>query len=258
MRFGHLLFWMGLLGFCGSPISAYSFANDTANSKKGVESTVSQTYFKMGDMRLLNNDWGSKELGCNSTYKIFIKTDGSFGWEFNRGACGNGGSQPDYPEVEFGIHPFGTAKEMVTSPDFTSTTLLPLQIKDIQTASVKIEQMTIDLQKATSWNLNFEMWFTTQHPVTGNHNCPYAEIMTFWGWEDGRWACDQTGTLSSGGNNYAFCHYGDQWGCGWKYYQYRINGGPMRSFSGTLDVKAILDLLVITRASWLWLNACLM
>jgi hypothetical protein len=78
---------------------------DTANSKKGVETTVSRAYFKMGDMRLINNDWGSKALGCNSSYKIFINTDGSFGWEFNRGACGGGGSQPDYPEVEFGIQP---------------------------------------------------------------------------------------------------------------------------------------------------------
>ena len=68
--------------------------------------------------------------------------------------------------------------------------------------------------------------------------------MAFWGWQDDRWPCDQTGTLTSGASNYAFCHYGNQWGCGWDYYQYRVNGGPMRSYSGTLDVKAILDWLV--------------
>jgi hypothetical protein len=135
----------------------------------------------------------------------------------------------------------------VTSPDFSSTTLLPIQIKNVNSASVTIDQMNIELQKATSWNINFEMWLTTQHPVTGNHTCPHAEVLVFWGWQDGRWPCDQSGTLSSGNNSYTFCHVGQNWGCGWQYIEFRVNGGPMRNYSGKLDVKPILDWLVNNR-----------
>jgi hypothetical protein len=249
MKRTKLIFCVGLTGIFALHSAGLSTGADTTpNSKKGVESTVSQAYFKMGDMRLLNNDWGSKSLNCNSSYKIFIQNDGSFGWEFNRGSCGGGDNPPpDYPEVEFGIHPFGTAKNMVTSPDFCSTTLLPLQIKNITSASVTIDQMNIQMPNPTSWNINFEMWLTNQHPVTGSHNCAVAEIMTFWGWQDGRWPCDQNGSLTSGTSGYAYCHYGSQWGCGWDYHQFRVNGGPMKTYSGKLDVRAILDWFVANK-----------
>jgi hypothetical protein len=244
MKGKELLFGMGLFISLAAYSSAQASGTDTVNSKTGVESTVSLSYFKMGDMRLINNDWGSKARNCNTPYKIFIKTDKSFGWEFNRGSCGGSGSSPDFPEVEFGIHPFGTNKSSVTSPDFTSTKLLPLQIKDINSASVKVDQMTIELQNASSWDMTFEMWFTNQHPITGNHSCAVAEIMLFWGWSDGYWPCDQSGTFTSGGTTYALCHKADGWGCGWKYYQYRMNGGPARTYNSKLDVKAVLDHLV--------------
>lgn len=237
-----LYLWLALI--VAAPSSAQVTGN-SANSKKGAFSTTSRAYLKMGDMRLINNDWGSKQLGCNSYYKIFINDDGSFGWEFNRGNCKDTtGGTPDYPEVEFGIHPFGVAKNLVTSPDFSSTTVLPIQIKDVRSASVKLDKLTIELQKASSWNLDFEMWLTAQHPVTGNHSCAHSEIMTFWGWQDGQWPCDKTGNINAGSNGYALCHYGSGWGCGWNYYQFRVNGGPMRTYTGTLDVKAILDWFV--------------
>ena len=231
---------------------------ETTNTKKGVEATVSQQWFKMGDLRLINNDWGSQENGCTSSYRIFIENDGSFGWDFNRSSCGGvgGDAGPDYPEIEFGIHPFGVNKDMVTSPDFCSTDLLPIQIKDVTSASITIDQMSIQLQNAASWNMNFETWFTSEHPVTGNHSCPQAEVMVFWGWQDGRWACDQSGTATSGNDSYQYCHDASGWGCGWRYMQFRLNGGPKRDYSGKLDVKAILDWLVNNKgiSSDLWIS----
>ena len=258
MNYKRILFSLGLTGVIAIQTIGQSSGSTSENSKKGVESTVSQAYFKMGDLRLINNNWGSKELGCNSSYKIFIKDDGSIGWEFNRGVCGGltANSQPDYPEIEFGIHPFGADKSLVTSPDFSSTTLLPIQIKSVTSASVTLDQMNIEFQNAESWNTNFEMWFTDQHPVTGSHTCPKAEIMVFWGWQDDRWPCDQDGSLSSGNNSYNFCHLGENWGCGWQYIQHRVSGGPMRNFSGKLDVKAILDWLVNNKgiSEELWIS----
>ena len=122
MKFNSLFLRMGFVVGLAAYQGCQASASEIANSKKGVESTVSLAYFKMGDMRLINNDWGSRAKGCNSSYKIFIKTDGSFGWEFNRGACGGGGSSPDFPEIEFGIHPFGKSKNMITSPTGLSIT----------------------------------------------------------------------------------------------------------------------------------------
>ena len=217
--------------------------NTMANAKPGIENDKSLSYFKLGDLRLINNNWGSKDMNCEATYKIFIKDDKTFGWKFNRANCNDGGTRPDYPEVEFGIHPFSIGSHLATSPEFLSTDVLPIQIKDIKSASVTPVDLKIELNKEGSWNLNFEMWFTDQHPVTGNHKNAYAELIAFWGWQDGRWPCGESGTFKSGGKNYRLCHQSDNWG-GWRYYQFRMEDGPKKSFNGKFDVKAALTWLV--------------
>ena len=60
-------------------------------------------------MRLINNRWGSDELGssCGTTQKVYINADRTIGWDFNRPVCGGAKAKPDYPEVEFGVAPFG-------------------------------------------------------------------------------------------------------------------------------------------------------
>ena len=242
-----VLLSIGLIGGITMPcIGQPSFGDTVIHTTTGVETTVSQAYFKMGEIRLINNDWGSRSLDCNTPYRMFIENDGSFGWEFTRGQCGGANAAPDYPEVEFGIHPFGHVKDSAKPQDLSSTTLLPLQIKNINSASIKIDQMKIDLQNPTSWNICFETWLTTNDPATIDTGvCPYAEIMAFWGWQDGRWPCDQNGNLTAGTYGYHLCHRVDEgWGCGWRYIQFRVDGGPMRTFNGTLNVKAMLDWIV--------------
>lgn len=214
------------------------------NVKAPASSETNKDFFVMGDLRLINNAWGSAEIGCNSKYRIFVNEDKSFGWDFDRGGCGDGGTKPDYPEVEFGIHPFGTNKSLVTSPDSSSTTLLPLQIKDIKTASAKLDNLKIELSAEGSFNMNFEMWLSEQHPVTGNHSNAYAELMTFWAWQSGRWPCDKSGKVKAGDDSYNLCHQSDSWAAGWRYYQYRVEGGPKKNYNGRLDIKAMLDALV--------------
>ncbi|MBN1761028.1 MAG: hypothetical protein JW863_22055, partial [Chitinispirillaceae bacterium] len=242
-----ILFSIGLVGVIAiHSIGQPSDSNTVIHTTTGVETTVSQAYFKMGDMRLINNDWGSRALECKTSYRIFIEKDGTFGWEFTRGTCGGDGA-PDFPEVEFGLHPFGFIKDKAKTGDVSSTTLLPLQIKNITSASIKIDQMNIALQGSASWNICFETWLTAKDPATIDTGvCPYAEIMAFWGWQDGRWACDKTGSLTAGSNSYRLCHQVDEgWGCGWRYIQFRVDGGPMRSYNGTLNVKAMLDWLAL-------------
>jgi hypothetical protein len=246
MKRGKMIFGMGFVIVFALHSNGQPSNGDTViQTTTGVETTVSLEYFKMGDIRLINNDWGSRSLECNTPYRVFIEKNGSFGWEFTRGQCGDANAAPDYPEVEFGIHPFGHIKDSVKSQDVSSTTLLPLQIKNINSASIKVDQMNIALQNATSWNICFEMWLTTSDPRTIDTGvCPYAEIMAFWGWQDGRWACDKSGNLNAGTNSYHLCHQVDDWACGWRYVQFRVDNGPMRTYNGTLNVKSILDWVV--------------
>jgi hypothetical protein len=178
--------------------------------------------------------------------KVFVNNDKTFGWSFDRGACGGDKAKPDYPEIEFGIHPFGAGSNLATTPSFSSTKLLPLQIKDIASASVTIDGLNASIQKSTTYNVNFEFWLSQKNPVTDASPGVYAELITFWAWNDG-WACDQNGNVTAGSKSYNLCHQSDSWGSGWRYFQFRASG-QSQSFSGKVDVKAFLDYLVNSRS----------
>ncbi|MEI9937611.1 MAG: hypothetical protein WDO69_10370 [Pseudomonadota bacterium] len=230
-----------------------------ANAKPGDMTSVAMDYLRMGEIRLINNNWGAKKLGCNATESVFINADKSFGWNFNRGACGGSNQDPDFPEVEFGIHPFGLGSSDATSPNFSTTTLLPLQIKDITSASVTIDGLSINLQNASSWDLTFEFWLSQQNPaITKDNAGVYSELMTFWGWQDGRYPEKPNGTgpigtgagdqVKAGDKTYKLEVQDDNWAGGkWRYFQFRTTDGPLKSFSGTVDVKAMIDYLVTKR-----------
>jgi hypothetical protein len=191
---------------------------------------------------------------------VFVNADKSFGWDFNRGDCDTQASnaKPDFPQLEFGIHPFGIGDERVTSPEFSSTTLLPIQIKDVKSASVAVQNLTATFQRETSWNITFEFWISQRNPVTDPDPGVYAELMTFWGWQNGRWpeppgGMGPQGTgagneVQSGGKTYKLWVQDDNWASGqWRYFQFRANDGPQRQFNGTLDVKPFIDYLVNQR-----------
>jgi hypothetical protein len=178
--------------------------------------------------------------------KVFVNNDKSFGWSFDRGACGGDKAKPDYPEIEFGIHPFGAGSNLATTPSFSSTKLLPLQIKDIMSANVVIDGLNASIQKSTTYNVNFEFWLSQKNPVTEASPGVHAELITFWAWNDS-WACDQSGSVTAGSKSYNLCHQSDSWGSGWRYFQFRASG-QSSSFSGKVDVKALLDYLVNSRS----------
>lgn len=219
-------------------------------ASKGDKKTGSREFLNLGDMRIINNRWGSDEWGCNTASSVFVNADGSLGWDFDRGNCDvkDTATKPDYPEIEFGVHPFGAGSDLETSPPYSSTTLLPLQIKNINSASVTVDNLNINLQKAASWNLNFEMWLSQGNPLEANPGV-YAELIVFWGWEDNRWGClPPADKVSSGGKGYTLCHQSDTWADGkWRYFQFNVDGGPLTNFSGKIDVKPFLDYLVSSR-----------
>lgn len=217
--------------------------NGVPLAKPGDSKSGSREYLNLGDFRLLVNKWGSDELHCNTSMKVFVNTDRSFGWQFDRGGCGGNKQKPDYPEIEFGIHPFGAGSNLATTPSFSSTNVLPIQIKDISSAAVIIDSLNADIQRGTTWNIDFEFWLSQRNPVTDPNPGVYAELIVFWGWQDD-WACDKSGSVTAGDKTYNLCHQSDSWGSGWRYYQLRASSGSSRSFSGRVDVKALIDWLV--------------
>jgi hypothetical protein len=213
----------------------------------GDSKNGSSQYLNLGDFRLINNKWGADSLGCKTTMRIFVNADRTFGWEFNRATCGGNDEKPDYPEIEFGINPFGPSSSLVTSPTFSSTALLPLQIKDIKSASVTLDSLSISLQNANSWNLNVEFWLSQRNPLTDANPGVHAEVIVFWGWENGRWPCDTAlnAKVTAGDKGYKLCHQSDTWNNGqWRYFQFWVDGGPLTNYSGKVDLKAFLSWLV--------------
>jgi len=191
---------------------------------------------------------------------VFVNADKTFGWSFDRPNCDTGdtNTKPDFPELEFGIHPFGLGSSDATSPNFSTTTLLPKQLKDITSASVSLEGLSINLSSEGSWDLTFEFWLSQKDPSTTKDNAGvYAELMTFWGWQANRWPltgmtgsnspqCDIgcTNGLSAGSKSYDLIVQKNSWGSGWKYFQFRGTDGSQKSFNGSVDVKKLIDYLV--------------
>jgi hypothetical protein len=213
-------------------------------ARPGDSEDESRKYLNLGDMRLIVNKWGSDELNCNTSLRVFVEENRKFGWEFDRGACGGDKAKPDYPEIEFGIHPFGEGNSLATTPSFSSTSVLPIQIKDITSASVVLQGLNIALQRASTYNLNFEFWLSQRNPATDPNPGVHAELITFFGWQDS-WACDKSGNVQAGDRGFSLCHQDDAWAGGkWRYFQFRLDGGSTNSFSGKIDVKALIDWLV--------------
>jgi hypothetical protein len=217
-------------------------------AKPGATTSTSNAYLNLGDMRLLNNRWGSIDLNCSGAQQsVFVNSDKTIGWNFTRGNCGEQNhSNPDFPEVEFGVAPFGKTSSLLTSPAYSSTTLLPIQLSALKSASVTMDNFSTTFSNPTYWDANFEFWISKNDPTTNNDGGVYAEIITFVGWNSTRqtgsttsWACTITGkTVPS--SNFSLCHQSDTWASGWRFFNF-LAGSGTSNYSGKADIKAILD-----------------
>ena len=221
-----------------------------AVAKRGDRTSVTNDYLNLCDMRLLNNNWGSVAIqksgkSCTAPESVQVNSDGSLGWTFSRGNCADDGSHPDYPELEYGVGPFGSASSLLTSPAYSSTTLLPIQVKNIQTAIATIDTFAVNLTGGSNFNLNIEFWLSRNNPLTNTDGGVYAEFMGVWGWDPAStwWNCTPAlnQSVTSSGKTYNLCHQSDTWGTTWRFFQFEATGGAQRSFTGSVDIKAFLD-----------------
>jgi hypothetical protein len=219
-----------------------------ALAKPGDMTATTKQYLNLGDMRLINNRWGSDGLNCSSTQQsVFVNSDKTIGWKFNRGNCGDSGhANPDFPEVEFGVAPFGKSSSLLTSPAYSSTTLLPIQLSKLTSATVNIDSFNTTFTNPTYWDANFEFWISKNDPTTNADGGVYAEIITFVGWEanrqnsnSGGWSCTGSGTVPN--TNFSLCHQSDSWGQGWRFFNFVNGSNSTNNFSQKVDIKAILD-----------------
>jgi len=211
-------------------------------AKPGDSTSTSKKYLNLGDMRLLCNRWGSDAMNCSQTQlKVSANSDNTIGYDFTRGVCDPKHGHPDYPEVEFGVAPFGAGSSDLTSPAFSSTTLLPIQLSGLTSASVTLDSFNSTYQNPGYYDTNFEFWISKQNPLTSSSPGVYAEIIVFLDWDNVResstgWPCQNLGNVAS----YKLCHQSDTWGSGWRFFNFELNG-QQKNFSGKADVKGILD-----------------
>lgn len=219
--------------------------------------TTSGAYLNLGDMRLINNRSGSEGLVCaGTTSKVYAISATTVGWDFNRPACGGQHEKPDFMEVEFGMTPFGPTSPMLATPRFSSTTLLPILVKDLTSLSVSIGSFSSSYQKPGYYDTNVQFWLSKYDPRTTTTPGVSAQVIMLLSWDGSRfaastgWPCDKSGSLTAGDAAFTLCHQVDSWTTEkYKLFSFNLENGPLDLFSGKIDLKAILDWLTTTYPS---------
>ena len=78
----------------------------------------------------------------------------------------------------------------------------------------------------------------------------------------GGWPCDKSGNVTAGGSSYVLCHQSDSWGSPksgvkWRFFNFNLSNGPQNTFSGKVDIKAMLDWVMKTYSGFntdMWLT----
>jgi hypothetical protein len=214
-------------------------------------------------MHLLTNRWDDPQ----ATESLFLNSGGSFGWTWNRGATGPSGSAndyPNYPEIEFGVNPWGET-QLGDLTNVSTTDLLPMQVSKITSASMTVDIDANIMNAGLGWNLAFEMWLSPADPTKGSTN-PEYEIMVFFGNHANYYPTSPGGMnnaactpavngvncgmqVQSGSNSYTLYSMSSNWSGppAYNYLQFRDSGnGPGTNnaanvtFNGKLDIHAFL------------------
>ncbi|WP_159077021.1 fibronectin type III domain-containing protein [Halococcoides cellulosivorans] len=191
---------------------------------------------RFGDVTLYANDWSTSQCPdppveiCLSTY-----SDGSFGWEWERGVtCVNGDDLPNYPEALMGTKMGGG------SSGWSDQGALPQRVADIDRFDVELD-VEMDLSDG-EWNFALECW------MDPNPGIPYPatdEIMV---------VIDDSAAHDKGENEVTAA-FEDDYGNVYDYWENDIEPGdgdtwnfhifhlPEPGVPPNLDLRSLLDYL---------------
>jgi hypothetical protein len=150
---------------------------------------------------------------------------------------------PNFPEVEFGVNPWGQAVEP-WEVAASSTDAMPIQLGDINSATMTLA-VDWNVGADVGWNLAFEMWLVDGYPGDAGSTVQ-AECMVFFGWHSDYWPTSPraSGSFNDGLNDYVA--YQDEAWPEWRYIQFRIANGPRNppSLDITFNIMAYVDWLI--------------
>ena len=213
----------------------------------GQCASTSRQYLNLGDIRIINNRWGSDARNCGgTTQKVCVNADGTVGWSFNRPTCGGDRAYP-------GLSRGGVRRRAVRDDELEphhAGVLVDHAVADpaqnLTSATLNMDSFNTSIPGNQYWNSNFEFWISKQDPIKNANAGVYAEIIIFLGWQSNRqsssggWPCMVSGTVN--GTNYNLCHQSDSWSSGqWRFFNFIVGNGPLSSFSGKVDIKLVLD-----------------
>lgn len=215
--------------------------SDIKESKTGQHDTIEVA----PGFLLLSNMWATVEA---TNQKIYLYKDGSYGWEWQRG--NSGVSDPNYPEIIFGIKPWGQG---VANEDG----LLPKQLKDIDSLLMEMD-FDYKLTNQTGWwCITGELYLTEDEPapeedITGSIT---DEVMIYFNWKGDPVGPEFSDHIKDGAYSYILTNMEDNWGSGWRYSQFRIR--EKGTIPEKVNLKLFLDFIKDTynRSDDLWLGA---
>lgn len=198
---------------------------------------------------LLSNMWGTKEAKQKKETKqeIRLYTNGSYGWGWRRGNSGR--SEPNYPEVIYGVKPWGQGLEGL---------LLPKQLKDINSLLLELDFDYRVTNQTNTWYVTLEFFLTKEKPVPGKDltkidGAVSDEVMIFFDWNDGLDSPQVPGVIEDGA--YSYDLFNAKKFPNWDYTQFRI--GKKGKIPEKINLKLFLDRIqeVYDRSGDLWLGA---
>jgi len=205
---------------------------------------------------LTNNMWGTTE---NTTQTIYQYTDGSYGWSWERGKTRENGN---YPEVVFGVKPWGQHEEY-----FLEGSGLPLQLEEVASLVMEMDldyKILHDTGDNAWWNLAFEVWLTEDKPGDKVEDSITDEIMIWFDWKDVPWDpaeedWEDSEAVKDHQYEYAYClsvpNWSEENGWGWHYHQFRIK--EKGTIPEVVNIKPFLDYIQEEhqRSGRLWLGS---
>ncbi len=225
---GTIIYFIKIIG-SSTEIYGTDKSSTQTDKSSSISETGTSTYYKTviaGSRKVLNNVWGARnnELNGRSLKSyIYTKSDGSFGWEWNRPdprPKSNSYVPPIYPEVIVGATP----------ADSSSTTkVFPIRYGDINSWTSTI-QFKYPKSPNGLYNLAYDIYWMDGDTKKFN-------VMI---WIDGCYdGGSPIGEVSDGINTYI--HYmreandGDYWE--WHAFELKDQGNYIHN----VDIKALLD-----------------